>query len=260
MILGEHVARVLTESGIVNALSVINQSLRTLGPLASTSSSKPVPALPEGLRPILGTLLQTVRHTTTALALAFKPPVTVAAAVQQLDKVGDEYARMVSCVIGSASHGSYSALVDEWREGIEGVGSELATLIEILRDGSAITSSSSAKGKDDHEYLAHTGMVWAAIDRMGDLSWTESEAVQKRFKGQRSIVEDAWTEFKEYLVEQDEQSADDDDDEDDEDEDGEGDDLDDEWGELERGLGGSRMSSDERSRAESVCFSLSASS
>lgn len=239
--------------GIAKALSLIGQSTRTLGPIASSSSSRPVPPLPDGLRSILGTLLQAVRHTTTALALAFKPPVTVPAAVQQLDKVADEYARMVSCVIASASHGSYSALVDEWREGVESVGQELGRLIETLRDG--VKDGKGQISTDDNPYLAHTGMVWDAIDRLADLSWTEVDAVQKRFKAQRAIVSDAWSEFKEYLEEE---EQDDDEDEDEEEEDGDGlDDLDDEddddeWGELERAMGGSKMSHEERQTAEAV--------
>lgn len=237
--------------GISKALNLITQATHTLGPIASSSSSKSVPPLPDGLRSIIGTLLQAVRHTTTALALAFKPPVTVPAAIQQLDKISDEYARTVSCVIGSASHGTYSALVDEWREGIESVGEELGRLIETLRDG--VTEGKGQISVDENPYLAHTGMVWDTIDRLAHLSWTEVEAVQKRLKAQRAIVSDAWTEFKEYLEEQDE---DENDSEDSDSERSDVDDDDDEWGDLERAMGGSQMNRDERKRAEAVSIGI----
>ena len=238
------------------ALSSIRQSLALLGPLASSSSSvKPIPPIPDGLQAILATLLKAVRHSTTSLSLAFKPPITPSAAIQQLDKISDEYARCVSCVIGCAAHGSYSVLVDEWREGVESVGIELGRLIETLRDG-ATANKAEMGGQvsiDENPYLAHTGMVWDAVDRLKTLSGSEVEAVQKRIKGQRAIVDDAWAEFKEFLAEQDEddERSESDDlahgDEEDADED-----EDDEWGMLEKGMGGSKMTSEERARAESV--------
>lgn len=211
-----------------------------------------MPPIPDGLRSILGTLLVAIRHSTTSLSLAFKPPITPAAAIQQLEKVSDEYARSVSCVVGCAAHGHYSVLVDEWREGVEAVGVELRRLIETLRDGPRTTTKRQQKGgqvsTDDNPYLAHTGMVWDAVDRLSNLSWTEVEAVQKRIKGQRAIVDDAWAEFKEFLMEQDEEQ----DESDGDDEDGEDEDEDDEWGDLEKAMGGSKMSKEERSRAEAV--------
>ena len=191
---------------------------------------------------ILIALLQTIRHTTTALALAFKPPVTVPAAVQQLDKIADEFARVTSCVVGAAFHGTYGVLVDEWREGAESIGSELERLLGILREHQHATSTG-----DENPYLAHTGMVWAAIDRMKGLSRTENRAVIKRWEGQKEIVKDAWTEFKEFLEDQ---ELDDEDDE--EDDFGDEDDEDDEWGVLERGMAGGKMSAEEKSRAEAV--------
>lgn len=233
-------------------------SLRALGPLASTSSRNTVPPLPDGLADILIALLQAIRHTTTALALSFKPPITVPAAVQQLDKVANEYARMTSCVVGAAFHGTYSVLVDEWREGVEAIGNEIIKLIVVLKEGSRAEAGSL--GEAENPYLAHTGMVWAAIDGMRDLSRTENQAVVKKWEGQKEIVKDAWTEFKEFLGEQEEEGS----------EDGEGEDAgvdsglgevdeDDEWGDLEKAMAGGKMSQEERSRAEAVCLpSLSA--
>jgi hypothetical protein len=169
--------------------------------------------------------------------------VTVPAAIQQLDKVSDEFARITSCVVGAAFHGTYSVLVDEWREGAESIGSELERLLAVLKDNQQATSG------DENPYLAHTGMVWAAIDRMKGLSRTENQAVIKRWEGQKEIVKDAWTEFKEFLEDQ---EGDDGSDEDDFGDDDEGEDEDDEWGILERGMEGGKMSAEEKSRAEAV--------
>lgn len=136
---------------------------------------------------------------------------------------------------------------------MEAVGIELSRLIQTLRDGpttSKATTTTSQISIDDKPYLAHTGMVWDAVDRLADLSWTEVEAVQKRIKGQRAIVDDAWSEFKEFLAEQDEIDGSESGEEDD-DLDGL-DDEDDEWGDLEKALGGSKLNKEERARADSV--------
>ena len=165
------------------------------------------------------------------------------AAIQQLDKIADEFSRVTSCVVGAAFHGTYSVLVDEWREGAENIGTEIERLLGILKDHQHETST-----VDENPYLAHTGLVWAAIDRMKSLSRTENEAVIKRWEGQKEIVKDAWTEFKEFL--EDQEGDDDGDDDDDFGDDGE--DEDDEWGVLERGMTGGKMSAEEKSRAEAV--------
>jgi len=145
-------------------------------------------------------------------------------------------------VVGAAFHGTYSVLVDEWREGAENIGSEIERLLGILKDHQHETST-----VDENPYLAHTGLVWAAIDRMKGLSRTENEAVIKRWEGQKEIVKDAWTEFKDFL--EDQEGSDDED----EDDFGDGgDDEDDEWGVLERGMAGGKMSAEEQSRAEAV--------
>jgi hypothetical protein len=153
---------------------------------------------------------------------------------------------VTSCVVGAAFHGTYSVLVDEWREGAENIGSEIERLLGILKDHQHETST-----VDENPYLAHTGLVWAAIDRMKGLSRTENEAVIKRWEGQKEIVKDAWTEFKEFLEDQ---EGDDDEDEDDFGDEGE--DEDDEWGVLERGMAGGKMSAEEKSRAEAVSYMI----
>lgn len=232
--------------GFDNSIKSIHASLQALGPLSSSSSTQPVPSLPEGLADILIALLQTIRHTTTALALSFKPPITVPAAIQQLDKIADEYARTTSCVVGAAFHGTYSVLVDEWREGVESIGTEIQRLLAIL-DDSRKTGPKNGNGVEN-PYLAHTGMVWAAIDRMKGLSKTENQAVIKRWEGQKETVKDAWTEFKEFLEDQ----EGDDDKEDEEDDFIYGDEILDELGALEKAMAGGTMSTEERARAEAV--------
>jgi hypothetical protein len=146
-------------------------------------------------------------------------------------------------VVGAAFHGTYSVLVDEWREGAENIGSEIQRLLSVLKDHQHASSTA-----DENLYLAHTGMVWAAIDRMKGLSRTENQAVIKRWEGQKEIVKDAWTEFKEFLEDQ---EGDDEDEDDDFGDDGDGDE-DDEWGVLEKGMAGGKMSAEEKSRAEAV--------
>jgi hypothetical protein len=123
------------------------------------------------------------------------------------------------------------------------ISGEIERLLGILKDHQHETST-----VDENPYLAHTGLVWAAIDRMKGLSRTENEAVIKRWEGQKEIVKDAWTEFKEFLEDQ---EGDEDDDDDDDFGDG-GEDEDDEWGVLERGMAGGKMSAEEKSRAEAV--------
>ena len=149
-------------------------------------------------------------------------------------------------MVGAAFHGTYSVLVDEWREGAENIGSEIERLLGILKDHQRETST-----VDENPYLAHTGLVWAAIDRMKGLSRTENEAVIKRWEGQKEIVKDAWTEFKEFLEDQEGEDEDDEDDFGDE-----GEDEDDEWGVLERGMAGGKMSAEEKSRAEAVSYTV----
>jgi hypothetical protein len=164
-----------------------------------------------------------------------------------LGKIADEYARMTSCVVGAAFHGTYSVLVDEWREGVEGIGNEIIKLILVLKEGSRVPESDE---KAENPYLAHTGMVWAAIDGMRNLSRSENQAVVKKWEGQKEIVKDAWTEFKEFLEEQDEEG---DEEEGDDVDSGLGEvDEDDEWGDLEKAMAGGKMSQEERSRAEAV--------
>jgi hypothetical protein len=138
--------------------------------------------------------------------------------------------------------------VDEWREGVESIGHELQRLLAILNETRNTVPKNASAG--ENPYLAHTGMVWAAIDRMKGLSKTENQAVIKRWEGQKEIVKDAWTEFKEFLEDQEGDGEDEDDEEDDL---SYGDEIMDELGALEKAMAGGMMSPEERARAEAVC-------
>lgn len=198
-----------------------------------------------------------MKKETTTLALAFKPPITEGAISQQLDKLTDQVGRLVSCVIAAAGGGgdARSLLVDDWNEGVLHLGSELERLLTVLEESvgaePAVPAASSSKVTDDNPYLAHTGLVWDAVDRFAaSLPPTEVAAVTKHWEGQKETVRDAWSEYKEFLEDHDEDEDEDDSDEDD-DEDGDGGDDDDEWGMLEKGLD-AKLSPTERKRSEAV--------
>lgn len=158
------------------------------------------------------------RQTVTSLGMAFKPPVTVPAATQQLEKISDQLSQLIACVL--ITHGEMGK---EWKEGILDISAEVERHLDVLE----------AEG----DYLQSTGKIWEAIDRMSrDLSRDEKSAITRRWKIHQSIVKDAWDEFKEIL--EDIQNRDDDGG----------------WDEL--GLGGTSLSEGEKSRAEAVSFSV----
>lgn len=245
-------AHLTTNSQLLSAISSCRNSLRAstkaLHPLASPSSAISLPPILPGLPESLAQLLSRLHHDITSLALSFKPPITEAAATAQLDKVHEGYGRIAACVV-AASGGTKcdSFLVEEWREGVESIGTELERLLDVL-EKAATTSGSSSTSKSDSEnpYLLYTGVVWEAIGRLSsDLSTSEIQSVGKKWRSQGEVLKDAWTEYKEFLEEQDE------DDEDESDE--AGFDDDDEFGELQDMLsGGKKMSEEERARAEAV--------
>ncbi|OWZ65425.1 hypothetical protein AYX14_06224 [Cryptococcus neoformans] len=154
------------------------------------------------------------RQTVTSLGMAFKPPVTVPAATQQLEKISDQLSQLIACVL--ITHGEMGK---EWKEGILDISGEVERHLDVLE----------AEG----DYLQSTGKIWEAIDRMSrDLSRDEKSAITRRWKIHQSIVKDAWDEFKEIL--EDNQNRDDDGG----------------WDEL--GLGGTSLSEGEKSRAEAI--------
>ncbi|WVR08069.1 hypothetical protein IAU60_005115 [Kwoniella sp. DSM 27419] len=188
-------------------------SLRAL----SSTQNEPIPT-PAGLGDAFSGLLVTLRQATTSLGLAFKAPVSVDAAIQQIDKVSDAIGKLISCVLLAQG-----ILAQEWREGIESIGSEMSRHLQTLQEGG--------------DYLPSTGMVWTAIDRLAEgLSKDEMGAVRRRWARDQGVVKDAWDEFKEVLEGA---GAADGDDE-----------LDDGWDELD--LGGEELSEAERKRAEAA--------
>lgn len=235
----------LTNVAFASTRQSLSTSIRALqtNP-ASTSTS--VPPLVPGLPDAFAQLLTTFRHTVTGLSLAFKPPITVPAAIAQLDKLSDQLGRIISCVIAASAGEAWdlSSLVEEWRDGVLTIAGEVDKYLDALEEGARTDA-----GPADNPYLLHTGMVWDSIDKLDkDLSRTEVQAVAKRWEGQKEVVKDAWNEFKEFL----EDAGGDDGD-------GEGDeagldfgDDDDEWGELEKAMAGGEMTAEEKARAEAV--------
>ncbi|WVF68271.1 hypothetical protein IAT40_003036 [Kwoniella sp. CBS 6097] len=204
-------------------------SLRALSSNAK-NDEPPVTPLPPGLGEAVAGLLVNLRQTTTALGLAFKPPISVDAAIQQLDKTSDHIGKLISCVL--LAHGY---LAEEWRNGVEGIGGEIVRHIDVLSS----SGSTEASGSKGDEYLASTGMVWESIDRLANgLSKDQRSAVVRKYKGQQGTVKDAWEEFKGILEEQEDDVK------------GEDEAEDDGWDELD--LGGEALSEDERKRAEAA--------
>ena len=189
-----------------------------------------------------------VHNDSTALSLSFKPPITRHAALAQLAKVNESFGRVCACVVAATGGQTGGALVEEWKDGVEAIGAELVRLLDVFIDAEKQeNTSANAQGsssKDDNPYLLHTGLVWNRIDRMTqDLSTTEVQAATKRWKSQGEVMKDAWTEFKEFIEEQDEEVEDGEDD---------GSDFDDEFAELDEMMQGGKMSPEERARAEAV--------
>ena len=243
-------------SQALKTLRTYLQALQAPSSSSSTSSDPFIPPLLPGLPEIVTQLTATLKQTTTSLALSFKPPITTDAAVAQLDKLSDQVGRLIACVIAAAAGGPWdrSALVEEWREGVLGLSTELEKLLVILQKAAAEPSTGrkddvQGEGEGEGAYLVHTGLVWDAVDRMTDgMSTDEVGAVVRVWRRHGEVVRDAWDEFKEFLEDAQEDDADDGEDE-------AGPDLgqeDGEWGDLEKALGGSKMSSAERARAEAV--------
>jgi hypothetical protein len=238
----------------------INTSLRALQALSSGSTSSTLPPLLPGLAESFAQLLSQLHHNITSLSLSFKPPITLPAAVATLEKVHDNYGRIAACVVAAAGGQTGSALAEEWKDGTEIIGQEIVRLLEIFVE--AVSKEQEAKesrasgSKEENPYLIHTGLVWGAIDRLSkDLSDTEVKAVERRWKAQGEVMKDAWSEFKEFLQDQQEEP------DDVASVGGEGDDLgldddDDEFGELEDMMKGGKMTPEERARAESVSRAL----
>ncbi|WWC92785.1 uncharacterized protein L201_007744 [Kwoniella dendrophila CBS 6074] len=199
----------------------------------STSSS----ALPPALGDVVGQLLNQLRQAITALGLSFNPPITIDAAIQQLEKISEYIGKLISCVL-LASTTSTTLLAEEWKFGITRIIEELNKHIQILQN--------IEKDGEGDQYLSSTGMVWESIDNLlNDLSKDEKMALKRIWKSHQSTVKDAWEEFKEILERKTEENGNEKDGE--QNNDG---DLDNEWDELD--LGGEELSEEERMRAEAA--------
>lgn len=249
----------LTRLALTDSKESINISLRALQALSSGRQSSTLPPILPGLPESFAQLLSQLRYAITSLSLSFKPPITAPAAIAQLDKVNDHYGRIAACVVAVTGGQTGSVLAEEWKEGVESIGSETLRLLDVFVDATqdekaGKASSNGASGsKDENPYLVHTGLVWDVIDRLAkDLSATEVQAVGKRWRAQVEVMKDAWSEFKEFLEDQ---AEDEDDLAEDEGADGEDDfGMDDEFGDLEDMMKGGRMAPEERARAEAVCL------
>ncbi|WVQ79196.1 hypothetical protein IAT38_001292 [Cryptococcus sp. DSM 104549] len=171
--------------------------------------------LPAGLGDAFAQLLAGLRQNITSLGLAFKPPATVPAAIQQLEKISEQIGQLISCVIIAEGE-----MAKEWKEGMESIGAEVDRHLEVL--------------ESEGDYLTSTGVVWEAIDQLAHgLSKDERSAVERRWKTQQCTVKDAWAEFKKILEGEEAEEEEDDG-----------------WGEF--GLGGSSLTEQEKATAEAA--------
>ncbi|KAK8849664.1 hypothetical protein IAR55_004999 [Kwoniella newhampshirensis] len=162
-------------TGLNDCQAALQTAVQALSRRTDSEASHP------GLGDVFAQLLSNLRQTVTSLSLAFKPPVTIPAAIQQLDKVSDQVGRLISCVLLAPGE-----LATEWRQGMSNIGVEMVKYLQVL--------------VSDGDYLGATGMVWEAIDSLAnDLSKDEPAAVAKRWRHQQSVVKDAWDEFKGIL-------------------------------------------------------------
>ncbi|BEI86828.1 hypothetical protein CcaverHIS002_0701740 [Cutaneotrichosporon cavernicola] len=233
---------------VVKALNEANRKVRAstrgLSQLVPSSgpSAGPVPITPSGLGDIFAALLTQLKTTTTTLALAFKPPLSPDAIKPYADRLEDQVARSVSCVLALAGaappNAGSSALVETWKSGVMDIGEAVEAFLAVMED--AARTGAVDKEGEQSPYLAHTGLVHAAIDRLAsNFPRTEGEAVGRVWESQKGTMTDAWDEFKEMLEDDDEEEEED-----------FGDDLDDEWGILEAPM--AKLSVGERKRAEAA--------
>jgi hypothetical protein len=253
------VAFLTISTGISNSKSEIALTSRALSsisgqPDSAQSDAAQISTVPAELPAVLKSLLLSFRHSTTSLALAFKAPLTVAAALQQLDKFTKELCQASSCVLAAAAQGPSGTMLDEWRDGVLDICTEAVRFLDVLADSTTANGSSSGGGSGENPYLHHTGLVWDRVDSLtSDLSASEGEAVVRRWKMDTAVVKDAWSEFKEsidsmeVLPARDAGSAD-------KRPETEGAD---EWDEDDMmGLGSDTITEDEKRTVDSVCYSL----
>ncbi|WVW86945.1 hypothetical protein I302_109001 [Kwoniella bestiolae CBS 10118] len=209
----------MTDPKLQKALKECQKTILTsLKALSSTPSPSSSSSIPPPLGDVVGQLLAQLRQSITALGLSFNPPITIDAAIQQLDKVSEYVGKLISCVL-LASTPSTELLAEEWKDGLSRIIEEINKHIQTL--------------ETQGDYLSSTGIVWESIDNLlSELSKDELGAVKRRWKGHQGTVKDAWMEFKEILESSPE----------DQDEDG--------WDELD--LGGEELTEEEKKRAEAA--------
>lgn len=140
-----------------------------------------------------------LRHTTTSLALAFKPPLTIAAANQQLEKFIIDLCHIPTCVYTAKDRVYDGILLDEWKEATIDLCNHAAKFLRALSELSS--SSTAPKGNVEDPYLRYTAMIWECCDKVSTgISGSEGQAVAKRWNVDTEIVKDAWTEFKESIA------------------------------------------------------------
>ena len=188
-------------AALTSCQASVKASINALHPLSSlndsTSSTSSLPILIAGLHTSFSSLLQQTRQTVTSLALSYKPPVTPDAAVAQLKTLEERYGQLASCGLlanaGNSTTESY--LVQEWSDGIFDIGNQILGLLTVLADEEQGTTSD-----EKSPYLARTGMVWDAIDKvLADCSASKNHAACKRWQAQSELIKDAWNEYKESL-------------------------------------------------------------
>ena len=177
----------------VEITTALNTSKKVILITAKSLENRNGPAAsqppPEGLAVLFKQLLSSLRYTTTSLSLAFKPPITTAAVIQQLTKFTDEVCRTVSFVVAAANGAGLSStlLLMEWTAGVLDVINEAQRYIDTISTG---------------DYLQLTGMVWSAVDKMAEMSTKESEALKKRWAEDTATIKDAWSELQDMLSEE----------------------------------------------------------
>ncbi|WWC73711.1 uncharacterized protein I206_107683 [Kwoniella pini CBS 10737] len=206
------------QKALTESQKIILISLKALTSQSSSSHSSSSSSIQSGLGDAFQQLLNQLRQSITVLGLSFNPPITIKAAIKELNKISENIGQLISCILISNLS---SLLFEEWKFGIINIIEEVIKHIKVLEN------------QDD--YLSSTGKVWESIDNLlNDLSKDEQSALRKKWKIHQSTVKDAWSEFKEILENQGDSE----------------DPLNDGWDELD--LGGEELSEDERKRAEAA--------
>lgn len=217
----------------------------------------PTKAVSPDLAKVLTEQLGVLRHTTTSLSLAFKPPITPAAAIQQIEKFVQDLCRIVSILIVAADGAGLAStlLLEEWTRGTIEVVLAAQQLVDTFEQ------SSRQPGSADDGYLVQTAKLWDAVDAMtGSLSTTESAALTRRWKAETLVIKDSFAEFKLAIEEMPRDTGSDSDEDGDERSDGSTEGPLDEWGDLEAALNDQTITEEELATIDKVCLEVCTSS